>query len=257
MIRAPAPAPPTGPSLIARLQLDIHTQPDDITCGPTCLHAVYRYYNDDLPLDQVISEVTGLAEGGTLAVMIACHALTRGYQATIYTYNLHVFDPTWFTDGGASVDLAAKLREQATIKKSKRLRTATAAYLEFIELGGVLRFEELSRDLIRRYLKRNTPILTGLSATYLYRCQREVDSGPRKMAYDDVRGEPTGHFVVLCGYDAESKRVLVADPLWPNPVSEVQLYEVPIDRLVNSILLGIVTYDANLLVLQPEAQPEE
>ena len=81
----------------ARIALDILSQPDETTCGPTCLHAVYRYYRDDISLKQVISEAHLLEGGGTLEVLLACHALRRGYRATIYTYNLQVFDPTWFT----------------------------------------------------------------------------------------------------------------------------------------------------------------
>ena len=77
-------------------KLKILTQPDDSTCGPTSLHAVYQYFDDDISLDQVIKEVSFLEEGGTLAVMLGCHALKRGYKVKIYTYNLHVFDPTWF-----------------------------------------------------------------------------------------------------------------------------------------------------------------
>ena len=77
-----------------RLEFDILPQPDNMTCGPTCLHALYRYYGDELPLETVIEEVESLEGGGTLAVLLACHALRRGYDATIYTYNLKVLDPT-------------------------------------------------------------------------------------------------------------------------------------------------------------------
>ena len=59
-------------------RLKILTQPDDSTCGPTSLHAVYQYFDDDISLDQVIAEVSFLQEGGTLAVMLGCHAL-QGY----------------------------------------------------------------------------------------------------------------------------------------------------------------------------------
>ena len=79
-----------------RLKLEMLTQPDNVTCGPTCLHALYRYYADELPLETLVAEVPRLDGGGTLAVLIACHALRRNYDATIYTYNLQVFDPTWF-----------------------------------------------------------------------------------------------------------------------------------------------------------------
>jgi hypothetical protein len=233
-----------------RLHLDILSQPDDWTCGPTCLHAVYRYYGEEMPLHQVISEAQQLEEGGTLAVLLGVHALRRGYKARIHTYNLQIFDPTWFVPGGQ--DLRERLRVQAEVKTDPRLRSATPAYLEFLDRGGKILFEDLTTTLIRKYLSRSIPILTGLSATYLYRCARE--HGPRA-DYDDVRGEPSGHFVVLCGYDPKERKVLVADPFLANPVADGQTYEVNIDRLLCAILLGILTYDANLLIIEPAGKP--
>lgn len=221
-------------------------QPTDTTCGPTCLQAVYRYYHDEVALGDVIAGVRSLNDGGTLAALLACHALRRGYHATIYTYNLQLFDPTWFER--PMVDLRAKLAVQQEAKHDAKLKVATAAYLEFLELGGVVRYEDLRGDLLRRYLKRDVPILTGLSATHLHRAMRE--HGPN-CDEDDVRGHPTGHFVVLCGYDRRERRVRIADPLTPNPLSASRMYTTTIDRLVNAILLGVLTYDANLLMIEP------
>lgn len=228
------------------LYLDMQPQPDDTTCGPTCLHAVYRYYGDEIPLEQLIRDITSLEEGGTLAVFLACHALRRGYRACIYTYNLTTFDPTWF--GPGAPDLRERLEAQMRVKGNPKLHLATRGYLDFLQLGGEIRFEDLTTSLLRRYLKRSVPVLAGLSATFLHRSPRE--SGP-ECREDDVRGEPTGHFVVLCGYDREARRVLVADPLHPNPIATSPLYEVGIERVVCAILLGVITYDANLLVIEP------
>jgi hypothetical protein len=238
--------------LRSRLELEIQAQPDDSTCGPTCLHGVYRFYGDALPLPRVIREIAPLASGGTLAVQLACHALRRGYAATIYTYNLSIFDPTWFE---RDVDLPERLRAQAEAKEDPRIREATASYLEFLSLGGRVRFEELGTDLLRRFLEREQPILTGLSATYLYGCRRE--SGEEVLVFDDVRGVPVGHFVILCGYDPETRRVLVADPLQDNPGFGSHSYEVGVNRVLGAILLGALTYDANLLLLEPGAQRRE
>jgi hypothetical protein len=58
-----------------------------------------------------------------------------------------------------------------------------------------------------------------------------------------------GHFVVLTGYDSETRNVFVADPFQLNPVSEGQQYAVNIDRVLCSILLGVLTYDANLVII--------
>lgn len=231
------------------LQVKILTQPDDETCGPTSLHAVYNYYGDEISLDDVIAQVSYLEGGGTLAVMLALHALKRGYSATIYTCNLHVFDPTWFSD--VHVDLATKLKDQMKYKYDKKLHLATTAYLEFLKLGGTILFEDLSPSLLKKYFSKNIPILTGLSATYLYQCAREYITPQNEILYNDIKGYPTGHFVILAGYDEAKKYVIVADPNTDNLVSGDNYYSVKVGRLINSIMLGVLTYDANILIIQP------
>lgn len=226
-------------------------QPDETTCGPTCLHALYRFWGDSEPLEAVIRRTRSLEDGGgTFAVFLACDALRRGYAATIYTYNLMVFDPTWFTPG---VDLAERLQRQRQAKTDPRLLHATEGYLEFLALGGRLRFADLGRTLIRGTLRRGQPILTGLSSTYLYRTAREFGPDSRP---DDVRGSPGGHFVVLAGYDRHRRSVLVADPYGPHPYGPGHEYWMSIDRVLGAILLGVLTHDANLLLIQPRRQVE-
>jgi hypothetical protein len=234
------------------LDVPILAQPDDLTCGPTCLQAVYAYYGLHLPLAQVIEETPRFEEGGTLGVLLGLDALRRGFRAELLTYNLKIFDPTWFEEGGP--DLGERLRLRQSAIRSQNRKREIAAHLEFLERGGVIRFEDLTPSVLRRYLKKDAPILTGLSATYLYRSAREVyDNG--SLHFDDVQGEPQGHFVVLCGYDPETRTVGVADPLHSNPIREQSNYGVDIHRLVCATLLGVVTYDANLLVIRPARSP--
>lgn len=237
----------------SRLSIPILAQPDDITCGPTCLQAIYQYYGDGVPLPTVIDEVQTLAGGGTLAALLGCHALARGYVARLYTFDLTLFDITWFADG---VDLADKLKAQFAAKADPRIREATGAHLRFLEAGGEIRFEDLTASLIRGILKRDRPILAGLSATYLYRTARERDLGGR-LVFDDLAGDPSGHFVVINGYDMERRVTGIADPLLPNPLSDSQYYEVTLHHLVCAVMLGIVTRDANLLVLSPRKKSRD
>ena len=223
-----------------RLPVRTLPQPDETTCGPTCLQAMYNYWGKTEPLKSVIVRTRKLESGsGTFAVFLGCDALRNGFQATIYTYNLMMFDPTWFAPG---MDIAKRLRQQRELKPEPRLRHATQGYLEFLHLGGRLRLTDLSQSLVHGLLRRGLPILTGLSSTYLYRAAREY--GPDDTP-DDVRGFPAGHFVVLTGYDRRKRTVLVADPYGP-----FQEYWCNIDRVLGSVLLGIVTHDANLLVIR-------
>jgi hypothetical protein len=60
-----------------------------------------------------------------------------------------------------------------------------------------------------------------------------------------------GHFVVLCGYDEEKKHVVIADPYTNHPFKSNR-YSVKVNKLINSILLGIVTYDSILLIIEPK-----
>jgi hypothetical protein len=235
-----------------QLELEMLPQPDDTTCGPTCLHAVYRYLGYEVPLDELIHKVPRLKTGGTLGVMLGRDALRRGFRVTMYTYNLLVFDPTWFS--GEPVDLAEKLAAQARAKRSAKLKLVSRAYIDFLRMGGEIRFENLRGGLIRRHLNEGRPIITGLSSTYLYQAMREY--GPEDVE-DDIRGQPAGHFVVLCGYDRKAREVLVADPLETNPHSPTRRYSIDINRVLSSILLGVLTYDANLLIIDkaPAGEP--
>ena len=157
--------------------------------------------------------------GGTFAVFLACDALRKGYRATIYTYNLTVFDPTWFSRR------RRHRRPAAAPARGEDGRPAAAGHD-----GGLSRISAARRtaalrricrraDLIRGLLRRGCPILTGLSATYLYPHCAGVRA--RTTSPDDIRGHPSGHFVVIAGYDRLRRHVLVVDPYQPNPYGAV------------------------------------
>ena len=237
-----------------KLYLNIKAQPDNTSCGPTCLHSVYNYYGDVTSLEKTIEEVVQFKKvGGTLAVILGQHALKKGYEVDLYSYNLNIFDPSWFALDRKK--LISKLKKQGQLKyKEKKLCLANDAYLKFLQMGGNMRFGDLNADLIKKYLFQGIPILTGLSSTYLYQNKREDELTTED---DDVGGYPAGHFVVLCGYNFTKNQVQIADPYILNPLGKQNYYKVSIDRLITSILLGVITYDANLLIIKPKKVEHE
>ncbi len=228
------------------IPLELPSQPTDTSCGPTCLHGLYRFYGREMPLDQLITDIESFPGGGTLGVFLGNHALANGFAVRMLTWNLRVFDPTWFPAPPA--ELADKLRASLPRRLKPKLRQAIQAYIRFCELGGNVSMEVLSGALLRKFLNQNHPILTGLSSTFLYRDSR---SNPATNADDDLGGEAEGHFVLLAGYDRQARTVHVADPYAQNPIANRSRYAVPMDRLINAILLGVLTYDANLLLITP------
>lgn len=225
-------------------------QPDEVTCGPTCLRKVYAYYGLADSQDEIIDALERNQDGGTLAVYLGIVALKRGLHARIYTYDLRIFDPTWHVlDADA---LKEKILARFPYLIDEKRRRAAQAYVQFIEMGGDIAFDELRHTLIKDIIDRGHPVLAGLSATYLYRASRERwDPLVHRHIDDDVAGEPTGHFVVISGYDNWGRRVTVVDPFEHAPVNQAGVFQVDCDRLINAIMLGDVTYDAVLLEVWP------
>ncbi|MDX1493141.1 MAG: hypothetical protein R3253_03635 [Longimicrobiales bacterium] len=236
-----------GSEVLEFSDLEVRQQPDDVTCGPTCLQALYAFHGIDLRLDDVIASVRSLDHGGTLGVLLGIDALERGFDATLYSYNLQVLDPSWFS--GSPRDLKAELERQLEIREGKRLRAAIQAYVDFLDQGGEIRHEELTPQLLAEIVRGGSPPITGLSATYLYGCQREVFDGKRSR-YDDVNGEPVGHFVVVSGVDPSTGDFRISDPSQDNPLHGSGTYWVSPYRLLGAIFLGVTTYDGNLLVVR-------
>ena len=237
------------------INIQMCKQPDDETCGPTSLHAIYRYYGKDISLNKVIAGIKRSESGGTYCAYLGEHALNHGFNATIYVNNTTIFDPSWFTKTKASNEmLLKKIRAQRELKKSPKMSIVSLAFESFLEAGGCIRFKTLDTKFFKDYFDKNIPVLTGLNATYLYRTRRECYTEDGHSFFDDIMGEPTGHFVVLCGYTEKKRQVLIADPFKKAPLcSDNSLqYKVSMSRLINAILLGVVTYDANVLIIEPK-----
>ncbi len=234
---------------MAVIDVPMGAQPDDFTCGPTSLQAVYAHFGERLALDDILGDIPFLEEGGTLAVHLGLDALRRGFHARLHSFNLQVFDPSW--DGRSMAELDAALADRAAARSDPKLLESIHAYRDFLGAGGIVDLGDISDGLLRDYFDRGLPVLAGLSATHLYGGPRERVDGDR-LVYDDVAGDPQGHFVVLCGF--QGSRVVVADPFKENPSGD-HYYPVDTDRLIQAILLGVLTYDGNLLVLSRDEAP--
>lgn len=225
-------------------------QPDDVTCGPTCLRKVYHFYGVEMAADEALGEITRNEDGGTLAVHLGISALRRGFRARIYSYNLRIFDPTW--SGLDRSTLAAKLRLRIPYLREEKTRKAAQANLDFLALGGNFGFDELTPALLKAIINRDHPVLAGLSATYLYRMPRERhDPDTHELLDDDVAGDSIGHFLVVSGYERWGRRFIVLDPSAHVPEGKDGRVIVDAQCLTNAILLGDLTHDAVLLEIWP------
>ena len=84
------------------IDITIQAQPDDESCGPTSLHAIYRYYGLDILLTDLMQTIGKTVSGGTLASTLGQDAQKRGFHTRLYVNNVDIFDPTWFTVDGTT-----------------------------------------------------------------------------------------------------------------------------------------------------------
>lgn len=229
------------------LKVIVQEQPDAVSCGPVCLHAIYSYYEDRMSLQELISEISSLETGGTIGVFLGCHALRRGYQVTMNSVNTHVVDPSWFNL--SHDNLIQKLRHQLTYANDARVIYATKAYIQFLELGGKISFSNLSVSLLETYLKKGIPLLSGVNCTWFYQQMREYTNLQNDVLYDEWLGKPCGHFIIIYKIDPQKEMLSIADPNIPNPLSNHHYYKTHFSHWLHAHLLGIMTYDAELLAI--------
>lgn len=215
--------------------IEMLPQPDDTSCGPTALHAIYKYYGLDIPLNTVISELEGYSTlEGTYDAMIGVDALKRGFQVNIFVYNLRIFDPSWKYDES----ITEKLYTMKARLSDPRLIKSVEWFIRFSEMGGHI---VISSPLINA-LTAEHPVICGLSATHLYNCRRE---NPITNEYDEF-GSPVGHYVVTDAHFGDTS-VPIYDPYGDRSRIRKIEYIMPINAVIESIMLGTLTYDGSVI----------
>ncbi|MEZ4319977.1 MAG: C39 family peptidase [Myxococcota bacterium] len=235
-----------------RLAVPRYIQPDDVTCGPSSLRAVLSFLGDDAELDAIIDATPRNPDGGTLAPNLGCAALERGMHVRIRPLAVKVFDPTWWSLPQAEVRQRLGARTNGLPPGS--LRIVHEAWCTYMDAGGEVVLGELRTHHLTQALDRGTPLICGLSITWLYQNARER---PHDNSADDIHGMPVGHFVVVSGYSGDGDLFYVSDP-WPHPPFEgdsTETYPVGRRRLHQAILLGDATHDAVVIeVSKPESE---
>jgi hypothetical protein len=210
---------------------------------PDLLAQVYRFLGYERAVDEVISDTRRNADGGTLGVYLGISALRNGFRPTIYTYNLRIFDPTWRRL--SPPEISGKLRERRRFVRSRRLKRAIAAYVEYLGMGCRVPVFRARCGFLVGLLQTGHPILTGFERNVPLWVRSRTQRGVRRR----FAASPRGISSSCAGYYPRSDRFVVRDPSSNIPFSRNGKYTVEARRLIAAILLGDVTYDANLLVL--------
>ena len=177
---------------------------------------------------------------GVYDARLGVTAIKLGYEVKITTQDMHVFDPTWYKL--LKKKLLTKLRSFSRTIQNKLLSTKIRSCISFLELGGEIVFEPISKELLISKLQVH-PIIASLCSTYLYREERPND---------ECSNFRYGHFVVLNGYDPKTDKFFITDPWHSIPFSKTGRYEVKSEELITAIYLAEATYDSSIMEIYPK-----
>lgn len=222
-----------------KLRVEIEPQPTIVACGPTCLHAVYRYFGREISIATIVDEVNHKVVEGCFDGALGVHAICAGLSARIASVNLRVLDPSWFVGHGIREALVAAGNKTSELS----LKNAALAYAAFVNAGGELALGGITFESIVNSISRSIPVIVGLSSTFLYRSRRS--------SITDGEETSVGHFVVVTGVDVKQRMVSIADPLSENPAGLGAYYDLPWDQLLSCICLGALTNDGAALIVWP------
>ena len=212
-------------------------------CEPTCLKQILDYFKIDSDMEDLIKRISGdKFKWNNWDYNTGRVAIEHGLKVIVYTRSAGIIDPTWFSL--SSEGLLSKLKEEyAYFEKEEYVglpsfKEDINAAIKFLETGGRIDFTPISKKLIAGLLKKEKPLIAGVSYTLLVNAPRERYF-PEESCWkpDDIKGHPYGHVVVISGYKGNSFQIV--DP-WPQAEDN---YYVKGDILVDAILRN----DSNLL----------
>jgi peptidase C39-like protein len=220
-------------------------QPDDTSCGISCLKMLLAFHGISLSFDEMREIIPPLPDIGLYDSHVGKAALDLGFSVTIYSYNYTIFHPLW--NHLTRKDLIRHLSTKNKSSMTPLQEFATKSYIEFMEAGGEVLFYPLSKELLLAFFEKGLPVMVALDMCFLY------DS----MVYYENTTEPRAtHFVVLHGYNPENNTFRISDPWHSIPLpNNMGQFSLDADRVINAIFLGQNRNDAAVVVIQKNNQP--
>ena len=183
-------------------------------CIPACLQQVFAYYDKEVSQEEILNSLDK-PERGMSVPAAGTFAKRSGFNPTIVTNNMDIFDPTWFDVGSEKLIQHLKEKKSSLDEYNK---SVVEDFLEYLEIGGQIGFDTIDSELFVRSLSNKVPVIIELSSTDLY---KKKDSG-----------EIEGHGVVIAGFDGD--KVKVVDPDRDNPYDKTGVYWIPISDIMMS-----------------------
>lgn len=229
----------------------ITEQTTDYNCGPTVLSAVLNHFNIAVSPDEISNNLRYFTEEhGTFITCLGMYALEKNLDATIYTYDLDVFDLTWNNGTDELLyHLNKMLLKCNTEDEMKRL--AIQYYIEFLKNGGHIEICPDFNFTFNNIFSKERAVIAGVSSQILYRGSRINDNGDY-----DIYGKQEGHFIIAePAVNASYMGIVdISDPYGLKSKYGKLNYSITFDTFVQAVLQSTHTHDGAWLEITKQKE---
>ncbi len=199
------------------------------SCGPVCLLNVYRYFGIKTELKDILKELRIDDKTTTYPAQLASHLLSNGLKTVFINTNPFVVSPSW--KNIRNKELVQKLTKWLKKNKKGRWEKSAKYLLKYLKKGGEIKICDLSTKMIDEYMAEGYLLICCLEESWIWG-ERKI-KGTNK--FDDIKGEPRGHFIIL--YDKEGEDYLVSDPYPTGLKNRNGLYKLDKNKLLAATLV--------------------
>lgn len=194
-------------------------QPTATSCSPTALSMLLSYYNKEITVAQISSDVPQVRNAagetfGTINQQLATWCISQGFRVNMYTFDCQIIDQSWANLSNEEIIDRLEARKDGWVVPSLGEvwnKAYVESYIEYIRAGGELYIWPGVTTKLLYELLENGPIFACVSFSTLHGLGRSNIRSKNESVPDDVYGRALNHSIVIYGVD-DTGNFLIADP---------------------------------------------
>lgn len=198
-------------------------------CGPISVYTIHQFFGTTITTAEILKDLGVSTKTSTFPSQLAQHLRSFPYDVQLLTSCSYLVSPHWI--GKSSLFIAEELQQWLVHHKRSPWRKGAQFLRDYLASGGMIKIINLTTHILDEYLEGGYLILACLEESWLWGRRKIVG----KAFFDDVKGSPRGHFVVL--FDGNDHEYAISDPFPTGLPGRSGNYFVSKDTVMISILL--------------------
>lgn len=203
------------------------------SCGPVSLYNIYEHFGIKTSLHQILNDLKIDDKKATYPAQLAVDIKKHGLSTILLTSSPRLVAPNWVNH--ENKEIIEKLSKWLKKHKNDKWSGNVKHLLTYLKHNGDILITDLTTKLIDEYLDQGYLVMPCLEDSWIWG-QRKIKG---KAEFDDIAGEPRGHFVVV--YGKEDNEYLVSDPYPTGLQNREGIYRIDKDKLLVATLFWSAT----------------